>query len=61
MLEGKTGIEAIKTKGSVIELDDLNLHDFPGETLALKEVFGLDKYRITRSPCSSVQSYIVIE
>lgn len=59
----KKCLEAIKghvTKGSVIGFDDLNLHDFPGETLALKEVFGLDKYRITRSPYSSVQSYIVI-
>ena len=49
------------TKGSVIGFDELNLHDFPGETLALKEVFGLDRYRITRSPYSSVQSYVVIE
>jgi hypothetical protein len=60
----KKCLEAIKehlTKGSVIGFDELNLHDFPGETLALKEVFGLDRYRIIRSPYSSVQSYIVIE
>lgn len=37
------------------------LHDFPGETLALKEVFGLNRYKITRSPYSSVQSYIIID
>ena len=57
-------LKAIKehlTKGSIIGFDELNLHDFPGETLALKEVFGLDRYRIIRSPYSSVQSYIVIE
>ena len=60
----KICLEAIKeylTKGSVIGFDELNLHDFPGETVALKEVFGLDRYRITRSPYSSNQSYIVIE
>jgi len=60
----KKCLEAIKghlTKGSIIGFDDLNLHDFPGETLALKEVFGLDRYRIIRSPYSSVQSYIVID
>lgn len=60
----KICLETIKghlTKGSVVGFDQLNLHDFPGETLALKEVFGLDRYRIIRSPYSSVQSYIVIE
>lgn len=60
----KKCLEAIKghiTKGSVIGFDELNMHDFPGETLALKEVFGLDRYRIIRSPYSSVKSYIVIE
>lgn len=31
------------TKGSIIVFDQLNYHDFPGETLALKETFGLDK------------------
>lgn len=60
----KKCLAAIKghlTKGSLIGFDQLNKHDFPGETLALKEVFGLDKYRIARSPYSSLQSYIIIE
>lgn len=60
----KKCLEVIKThitKGSVIGFDELNIHDFPGETLALKEIFGLDKYRINRSPYSSNESYIVIE
>lgn len=60
----KKCLEAIKkhiTKGTVIGFDELNCRDFPGETLALKEVFGLDKYRIIRSHYSSIQSYIVIE
>lgn len=60
----KKCLEAIKThitKGSVIGFDELNSPIFPGETLALKEIFGLDKYRINRSPYSSTESYIIIE
>ena len=49
------------TKGSVIGFDELNCHTFPGETLALREVFGLDRYRIVRSPLSPLASYIVID
>jgi hypothetical protein len=49
------------TRGSVIGFDELNQHDFPGETIALKEVLGLSRYRITRSPYSRVNSYLVIE
>jgi hypothetical protein len=49
------------TKGSVIGFDELNDAKWPGETLAVKEVFGLDKYKIQRSPYSSAASYIVIE
>jgi len=57
-------LEAIKghlTRGSVVGFDELNYHDFPGETLALKEVFGLDRCRLIRSPYSSLKSYMVIE
>lgn len=60
----KKCLEMIKdhlTKGSVIGFDELNLHDFPGETLALQEVFGLDKYKIERNIYSSVQSYIIVK
>jgi hypothetical protein len=60
----KKCLEAIRghvTKGTVIGFDELNLHNFPGETLALKEVFGLDKCRIMRNPYSSAQSYFVID
>jgi len=54
-------IQGHLTKGSVIGFDQLNRHDFPGETLAVKEVMGLAKYRITRSPYSRVNSYVVVE
>jgi hypothetical protein len=60
----KNCLEAIKpylTKGSILFFDELNDRDFPGETLALKEVFGLDKFKIQRTPFSSLQAYIEIE
>ncbi len=49
------------TKGTVIGFDELNDPTFPGETIALKEVFGLDKYSIRRSPIDSGPSYVVVE
>ncbi len=49
------------TKGTIIVFDELNHPMFPGETVALKEVFALDEYRIERSPLSQYASYIVIE
>lgn len=57
-------LNAIKdrlTKGSVIGFDELNHKDYPGETLALKEVLGLGRYQIRHSKFSPTQSYIVIE
>jgi hypothetical protein len=60
----KECLKAIKdhlTKGSIIGFDELNYHNFQGETLAFKEVFGLNKYKIQRSILSPLQSYIVIE
>ena len=49
------------TKGSVIAFDELNHADYPGETIALREVFGLSKYKIHHSNFSPTQSYIVID
>ena len=60
----KKCLEAIRghiTKGTIIGFDELNCRDFPGETLALKEVFGLGKYKIQRLPFTSLMSYVVIE
>lgn len=57
-------LEKIKdhlTKGSVIGFDDLTLTEFPGETVALKELWGLSNYRICRDPTSIYQSYLVLE
>jgi len=48
------------TKGSIIGFDELNLKDFPGETIALKEVFGLSKYSIRHSHIDPNYAYLTI-
>lgn len=60
----KKCLEAIKshiTRGTLIAMDELNSWEFPGETLALKEVFGLDKFKIVRSQFLPDRSYIIID
>ena len=37
-------------KGSLIIIDEVNLATMPGETMALKEVFGLNNLRLQRHP-----------
>jgi hypothetical protein len=49
------------TKGSVLAFDELNCSDYPGETIALMEIFGLSRYKINHSKFSPTQSYIVID
>lgn len=60
----KKCLELIKdrlTRGSVIGFDELVSADFPGETVALREVLGLDKYKIIRDQRNSLPTYVVIE
>lgn len=47
------------TKGAVIGFDEACLREFPGETLALREVIDLSQRALVRSPYSNHQSYIV--
>jgi hypothetical protein len=49
------------TRGSIIGFDELNFPAFPGETVAVREVLGLDKYAIKRSMLSPTASYIEID
>jgi hypothetical protein len=49
------------TKGSVVGFDELNFPAFPGETVALREVLGLGRHAIRRSPLSPTASYLVID
>jgi hypothetical protein len=57
-------LKAIKdrlTRGSVLAFDELNEHACPGETLAVKQALGLDRYRIRRYPYSARTSYLIID
>ena len=60
----KKCLEAIKPhliKGSVLGFDELNDHDSPGETAAVKEVFGLNNIKLKRFRYASRTSYFVVE
>jgi Macrocin-O-methyltransferase (TylF) len=60
----KKCLEAIRpylTRGSVVALDELNCDEFPGETRALREAWGLDRYRLTRSLFLPDRTYLTIE
>ena len=60
----KLCLQAIKpfiTRGTVIAMDELNSPEFPGETIAFREVFGLDKYKLIRSQFLPDRSYLVVE
>lgn len=50
------------TKGTVLAFDELNWSVSPGETVALRETFGLSRFAIQRSPRHSGQgSFIVVD
>ena len=60
----KACLEAIEphlVKGSIIAMDEINSPDYPGETVALKEAWGLKKYQILKSNYLPDRAYIVIE
>lgn len=49
------------TKGSIIGFDELNVHNWPGETIAVNEVLGIRDCRIRRSPLQTNASYVIVE
>jgi hypothetical protein len=49
------------TKGSILAFDELNMSEFPGETMALREVLGLSRYAIRRDPSNPLTSWLVVE
>lgn len=60
----KIALEAIKPhlmKGSVLVFDELCDDIFPGETIAVQEIIGLNNLRIKRMPMTSRISYAIIE
>lgn len=57
----KECLELIKphlTKGSIIGFDELCDPNFPGETIAFREVMGTNNYEVKRNKFSGIQSYI---
>lgn len=49
------------TRGTVIGFDEVNDASTPGETLALKEVLGLDRFAIKRYRFNARTSFLVVE
>lgn len=56
-----TAIKPHLVKGSLLAFDELNDHDSPGETIALKEIMGLNSIRLKRYPYASRVSYFTVE
>lgn len=52
-------IQPYLIKGSIIAFDEVNDNRFPGETLALKEVLGLNNIKLNRIGHEPVPSYII--
>ena len=53
-------IRPLISKGSILVFDELCDEIFPGETIALNEVLGINNYEIKRIPITSRLSYIEI-
>ena len=49
------------TKGTIIGFDEANDETTPGESIALREVFDLQKYSLKRFKWNSRTSYLVVE
>lgn len=59
----KAALEAVKPylfKGSVLVFDELADDIFPGETVALREVFDTTNLRVERLPITARVSYVVL-
>jgi hypothetical protein len=60
----KVALEAVKPhlcKGSILIFDELCDDYFPGETLAVQDILGLNNIRVQRFPMSARVSYMEIE
>lgn len=63
-LPSRDCLELIKpylVKGSVLCFDDQNFRAFPGETIALKEVLGLNNCKLRKVPYMIKECYITYE
>lgn len=60
----KVALDYVKSrlpKGSIIVFDELCDDIFPGETLAVEEIFGINNLEIQRMPMTARVSYALIE
>ena len=48
-------------KGAVLGFDELLDPQFPGETIALKEVMKLRSFKLFKNPFGGIQSYIILD
>jgi hypothetical protein len=53
-------IQPFLTRGSVLGFDELNDAEFPGETVALREVLGTSNVAVQRNRYSGAQSFVVV-
>lgn len=53
-------LAAVMPKGGVIVFDEFGHDVFPGETLAVKEVLGIDRLHLIRSPYAMHEAYVVL-
>jgi len=49
------------TKGAIVAFDEVNAAEFPGETLALREVLGQGRFRLIHSPFRAAAAYLIYE
>jgi hypothetical protein len=54
-------LEPYLTRGSIIGFDEVNDATTPGETVAVREVFGLGKYAVKHYRYSARTSYLIVE
>ena len=57
-------LEAIQphlVRGSIVALDELGSDEFPGETQALRETLGIDRYELRRSRFLPDRTYLVVD
>src|SRR5262249_1020988 len=47
-------------KGGIVAMDELNSREYPGETLAFREAFGLQTHRTQRSKFLPDRSYTIV-
>ena len=60
----KAALEAIQPHllpGSIIMLDEFNNRDYPGETIAFKEVFKDIRYKVKKSKFMTDRTFIIVE